>query len=268
MEFNEKKRITANQKKYHSQNIHYAREFVKDILVEMKDTIRSCVLFGSNAHNTLDKNSDIDVLVVLDNVSVYVTPELREAYEIIVKKIVSQVNPKLHIMSINLSDVWDMARKGDPLFINILRHGVCLYDKDIIEPMQYLLEVGKIRPTTESILNFKARSEQLMVDFHTHLENAYFDLYYALVDAVHSVLMAHEITPPSPKEMTQIVAHTITSKKGQELSQSLNLVYERMKQIEHRLGGRVDCKELEKTQKLVEKQLNFCYELINKKLKI
>lgn len=266
MEFEEKKKIQVNQKKYHSQNTHIAREFVKEILPEMRELIKSCVLFGSNTKDTLQKDSDIDIMVVLDNVSVYVTPEMREAYQIIVKQITQKISPKLHIMSINLSDVWDMARKGDPLFINILRHGVCLYDKDIIEPMQYLLEIGKIRPTTESIVNFKARSEQLMNDYHTHLENCYFDLYYALVDGVHALLMSHEVTPPSPKEMSQIIPHYITSKKGQELSECMQDVYTRVKEIEHRNGGQINCKELDRVQKKIEKNLNFCYEEINKKI--
>ncbi|MFP4401981.1 MAG: nucleotidyltransferase domain-containing protein [Candidatus Nanoarchaeia archaeon] len=266
MEFEEHKNISYNQKKYHSQNIHLAREFIKELVQEMRGVVKSCVLFGSNTHETLNKDSDIDIMIVLDNVSVYVTPELRESYQIIVQKIVSQVSPKLHIMSMNLSDVWDMARKGDPLFINILRHGVPLYDTSLIEPMQYLLEIGKIRPTTESIMNFKARSEQLMNDYHTHLENCYYDLYYALVDGVHAMLMSVEVTPPSPKEMPHIIPNYFTSKKGQELSHTFLEIYNRMKEIEYRRGGRVTTQELEKTKKSVEKQLQFCYKEIDKKI--
>jgi uncharacterized protein (UPF0332 family) len=205
-------------------------------------------------------------MIVLDNVSMYVTPELRESYQIIVQKIVSQISPKLHIMSVNLSDVWDMARKGDPLFINILRHGVALYDTSIIEPMQYLLEIGKIRPTTESIMNFRARSEQLLQDYTTHLENSYYDLYYALVDGVHALLMSYEVTPPSPKEMPEIIPHYITSKKGQEVSQTLSSIYARVKEIEHRSGGQITTQELEKTHKSVKKQLAFCNQEIDKKI--
>ena len=246
--------------------MHAAREFVKELVIEMKDLVKSCVLFGSNTHDTLKKDSDIDLMIVLDNVSVFVSPELRESYQIIVKKLSHEISDKLHIMTVNFSDVWDMARKGDPLFINILRYGVPLYDKGLIEPMQFLLETGKIRPTTESIINFKARSEKLMEDCNKHLENCYFDLYYALIDAVHAMLMSHEITPPSPKEMPQLVANHFTSKKGKELSQTLLDIYLRVKECEHREGGQITPKEIEKTQKSVEKQLKFCYDEINKKV--
>lgn len=266
MEFDEHKRKHLNQQKYHTQNIHHAREFVKELLIEMKELVKSCVLFGSNTHDTLKKDSDIDMLIVLDNVSVYVSPELRESYKIIVNKISSQISDKLHIMTLNLSDVWDMARKGDPLFINILRYGVPLFDRDIIEPMQYLLEIGKIRPTTESVVNFKARSEKLLEDCDKHLENCYFDLYYALVDGVHALLMAHEITPPSPKEMPSIVANHFTSKKGKELSEVLVEVYSRVKDCEHRIGGSIQPKEIEQARKKVEKVLKFCFEEIDKKI--
>ena len=266
MEFHEHKRISMNQKKYHSQNMHHAREFVKELILEMKELVKSCVLFGSNTHDTLKKDSDIDLMIVLDNVSVFVSPELRESYQIIVKKLSSRISNKLHIMTVNLSDVWDMARKGDPLFINILRYGVPLFDRDIIEPMQYLLEIGKIRPTTESVINFKARSEKLMEDCSKHLENCYFDLYYALVDATHALLMAHEITPPSPKEMPQLVANHFATKPGKELSQLISEVHKRVKDCEHRLGGEIQPKEIEVIRKKVEKSLKFCYKEIEKKI--
>lgn len=266
MEFEQHKRKHLNQQKYHTQNIHFAREFVKEILVEMKELVKSCVLFGSNTHNTLKKDSDIDLLIILDNVSVYVSPELRESYQIISKKLTSQISDKLHIMTLNLSDVWDMARKGDPLFINILRYGVPLFDRDIVEPMQYLLETGKIRPTTESVINFKARSQRLLEDCDKHLENCYFDLYYSLVDGVHALLMSHEITPPSPKEMSSIVANHFSTKKGKELSGVLVELYSRVKEIEYREGGKIQPKEIELARKKVEKVLYFCFEEIDKKI--
>jgi predicted nucleotidyltransferase len=79
MDFEQKKRTTNNEGNYNLENLKIAREFSKEMLIEMKDFVRSIVLFGSNSKNTTNKNSDIDIMVVLDNVSVYVSPEMREA---------------------------------------------------------------------------------------------------------------------------------------------------------------------------------------------
>ena len=266
MEFTEKHRVSLNQKQYHSHNLNCAREFVKELVLEMKELVKSCVLFGSNTHDTLKRDSDIDLLIILDNVSVFVSPQLRESYQIIVNKLSQEISQKLHIMTLNLSDAWDMARHGDPLFINILRYGVPLFDKNIIEPMQYLLEIGKIRPTTESVINFKARAQTLLEECDKHLENCYFDLYYSLVDATHSLLMAYEVTPPSPKEMPKLILHTFSSQKSKQLSETLFEVYSRIKEIEHRVGGNISPKEIEVTKKRVTKVLEFCFKEIDKKI--
>ena len=132
MDFEQKKRNSLNEEQYHIENLKCAREFSKGLLEEMNELVRSIVLFGSNTHDTLDKNSDIDIMVVLNNVTVYVSPELREAYTIILEKLSQKISPKLHIMTVNLSDLWDMARKGDPVLTNILRYGHALFDSCLL----------------------------------------------------------------------------------------------------------------------------------------
>lgn len=205
MEFEQKKHLNEKQKEYHIENLKIARDFSKELLLEMKELVKSIVLFGSNTSDTLKKTSDIDLMIVLDNVSVYVSPELREAYRIIVNKLNDNVgHNKIHLMTINLSDVYDMSRKGDPLLINVLRYGVPMFDRDLIEPMQYLLEIGKIRPTKEAVYNYMARSETLLEDSNKHIQDAILDLYYSTVDIVHSTLMLKKVTPPSPKEMPKL----------------------------------------------------------------
>ena len=94
MDFTQKKKLSANQEKYHIENLAIAREFSKELIKELKELVRSIVIFGSNTNNTLRKDSDIDLMIVLDNVSIFVTEELREAYHIIVKKLNSDIGKK------------------------------------------------------------------------------------------------------------------------------------------------------------------------------
>ena len=137
-------------------------------------------------------------------------------------------------MTMNLSELWDMSRKGDPVMINILRHGLPLFDRDLVDPLQYLLEIGKIRPTRESIYNYMARSQTLLDETNKHIQNSILDLYYSLIDMVHATLMTHNITPPSPKEMPEIFEKTFSkNKKLSSYSKDIKEIYEHAKEIEH-----------------------------------
>ncbi len=270
MDFEQKKKPQNNQNKYHIENLHIARDFSKELLLEMNDLVKSIVLFGSNTNETTNKNSDIDIMIVLDNISVFVSEELREAYRIILKKISNKNSNKLHIMTVNLSDLWDMARKGDPILINILRYGSPIFDKDLIEPLQYLLEIGKIKPSKETIYNYIARSKTLKEENEKHISTAILDLYYAIIDITHAILICKKITPPSPKEMPEIFKNEFKNepqilKHGKIIEE----FYKIAKDIEHnkinKISGELYDKLNEKAKKTIEELEKYCLETINKK---
>ena len=201
MDFEQSPKPNSNEEKYHIENLKLVRDFSRELILEMKTLVKSIVLFGSNTHDTLNKNSDIDIMIVLDNVSVFVSDELREAYKIIINKLSEKSNRKLHIMTVNFSDFWDMSRKADPVVVNILRSGLPIYDTNLVEPMQYLLKIGKIKPSRETVNNYMARSSILLEETQKHMHNSILDMYYAIVDIVHSTLMIEGVMPPSPKDM-------------------------------------------------------------------
>ncbi len=234
MDFEQKKRISSNQEKYHIENLKLTREFSKNLIQEMDNLVKSIVLFGSNTHDTTKKTSDIDLMIVLDNVSVFVTPELREAYKIITQNLSEKISNKLHIMTVNLTDLWDMARKGDPLLINILRFGLPVFDRDLVEPLQYLLEIGRIKPSRETVYNYMARAQTLHEETTKHLDEAILDLYYSTVDMVHATLILQKVMPPSPKEMPKIFKKTFKNNaKILKHAKTIDELYSTAKDIEH-----------------------------------
>ena len=235
MDFKQQQPLPKNEQKYHIENLRATRTFTKKLIEEMGDLVRSVVLFGSNTQNTLNKNSDIDLMIVLNNVSVFVTPELKEAYQIITNRLTQEISDKFHILTVNLSDLWDMARKGDPILVNMLRFGMPIFDRDLIEPMQYLLETGKIRPTKESIDNYSARASTLLDESNFHIKEALMDLYYAVIDQAHATLMIHNVLPPSPKEMPKIFRETFKDKKTLgKFSSEIEEFYTLSKELEHK----------------------------------
>lgn len=237
----DKKRID-NDENYHIENLGIVRDFSKKLILEMNDLIKAIVIFGSNTHDTLDKDSDIDLMIILDNVSVFVTDELREAYRIITTKLANKYPNKLHLMNVNFSDYWDMVRKGDPVMINILRFGIPIYDKNIVEPMQYLLEIGKIKPSRETVYNYMSRSEMLLEENSKHLENSILDLYYAVIDIVHATLIVEKKMPPSPKEMPEIFKNTFRNKPLSKYSKVIEEFYKISKDIEHKKTKKINGK--------------------------
>ena len=259
MDFTQKKQIPHNEKNYKNENIKICRNFSKKLIDELGDLVKSIVLFGSNATNTQRENSDIDILIILDNISVFVSDELRESYKIITKQLNNKVaNGKIHLLTINLSDFYDMSKKSDPILINILRYGTPIFDTDLFEAHQYLLNIGKIKPTIESINLYKSRANTLFDETKKHLEVAILDLYYAVVDIVHSSLMVQKIIPPSPKEMPKIFKETFKKQKSiYMLYPIISEIYDKAKEIEHRVldakvDGRVYNKYYVKAKKIVD----------------
>ena len=253
MNFDQKRRVSSNEENYHIENLKVVREFSSALILEMRSLVKSIVLFGSNNKDTLRKDSDIDLMIVLDNVSVFVTPELREAYRVIVNKLVTKADKQLHIMTINFSDLWDMARKGDPLLLNVLRYGLPIYDTNLIDPMQYLLEIGKIRPSREAVNNYMARSVTLLEETQKHLEDAVLDLYYSVVDIVHSTLMIEGMMPPSPKDMPKIFKKRFKGTDMEKFSKEIDEFYKVSKQIEKKTLKGLNGKLYDSLRKRAEK---------------
>lgn len=268
MEFEQKKPKKRNEENYHLENMKLARDFSKGLLNEMNETVRSIVLFGSNTNDTLDKESDIDVMVVLDNVSVYVSDELREAYRIITNKLNSDTgNNKIHLMTVNLTDLWDMARKGDPVLINVLRYGLPIFDRDLVEPMQYLLEIGRIKPTRESVYNYMARSETLLNETKRHLLDSILDIYYSLIDMVHASLMIKQITPPSPRDMPKLFKKEFKGTDMEKYSETIEEFYQIAKDIERKRYSDIDGKDYDKLHKKGKAIIEDLRKFNNKELK-
>ena len=82
---------------------------------EFGDFLKAIVLFGSTAKRTPGRHGDVDILVVVDDVTITPTQELVEAYRIIVEKLVTDVSTRLHVTTVKLSTFWEYIRAGDPI---------------------------------------------------------------------------------------------------------------------------------------------------------
>ena len=259
MKFQVEKREQKNIEKYYSKDVETARKFARMMYQELGTFIRGLVLFGSTTKTPASPKKDIDILVILDDVRVNFSKELVETYRIITEKVASNVDPqRLHIQSMKFSSFWEYVRAGDPVAINILRSGVALIDTGFFDPLQILLDQGRIRPSEEAIFTYFTMAPASLNRSQQHLLTAVVDLYWAAIDAAHAALMKSGEIPPSPEHVADLLERKLV-KEGhinKKYADVMRELYTLFKKIVHRdiksLSGKEYDRYFELTQTFVK----------------
>jgi len=211
MEFNINKR-DVKKSQYDKKDLDVVFDFSSKIKKEFGDYIKAIVLFGSTSTHKKNKNSDLDILVVIDDVSIVITPEIIEAYRIITEKIIAGTSNKIHLTTIKFTTFWEYSRAADPVIVNILRTGVAVYDSGFFEPLQILLFQGRIRPTQESVWNYFNRAPKSLVNSKMRFLSSIVDFYWAIVDSAHAVIMSVGEVPPQPGHLPKMMNELLVPK--------------------------------------------------------
>ena len=249
------RREHPNLEKYEKHDVNLSYRFANDIYKEMGGLIRAVIIFGSAARERTTAKSDIDILVIIDDLTVSLSPEVLEAYRVIVNKTIVKVSTRLHITTLRFTSFWDYMRNGDPVGINILRDGVALIDSGFFEPLQVLLKKGRIRPTSESIWTYYIRAPNTLHNSKWHLIQATLDLYWAVIDAAHAALMRHGEIPPTPEHVADLLEQKLVKKKllEHEYVTIMRHFYKLMKMITHREIKEIKGEEYDKYFKSAER---------------
>jgi len=237
MEFKvQKKEAPKPNTKYTKPDIDLAYKFAKEIWKEFDRFCRAIVLFGSTVQKTHEQQSDIDVLIIVDDVSFFMTPEVVETYRIIVQKKVREISTKLHITTLKFTSFWEYIRIGDPIGINMLRDGVAMIDTGFFAPLQMLLHQGRIRPTNEAIVSYSSRVPQTMHNSKWHIIQGTLDLYWAAIDASHAALMKIGELPPNPGKVAELIDEKLCKSKlvDKKCPGIMRSLYATSKKILHR----------------------------------
>jgi len=181
-----------------------AMDFAIKVYQKFDKIIKSIVLFGSTAKQTAVVGSDIDIVMIIDDVVVKWDQEIIGWYREELEKIL-RANPykqSLHINTVKLTTWWEDLMRGDPVVINVLRYGEAMIDKGgFFEPLKFLLLAGKIRPSPEAIYVSLQRAP-LNLARSRNAKFAVIDgIYWAMVDAGHAALIAVNVLPPSPEHL-------------------------------------------------------------------
>lgn len=249
--YNEPRDIT---RQYQQEDFILAKEFASRLYKEFGEFIRAIVVFGSVAKGKA-KTGDIDILVILDDVRIQFTEDIVQTYRIITQKIIADTNKdRLHIQSMKFTSFWEYVRAGDPVATNILRYGIALIDTGFFDPLQMLLDQGRIRPTPESIAMYYSMAPRSLARAEDHLMSATIDLYWSVIDAAHAALMHHGEVPPSPEHVAEIMRATLIKEKkiSSRSVRTMEELYALFKAITGRSKKRVSGQEYERYKKKAE----------------
>ena len=205
MEFKIQRKENENMHKYPSGDLALAQKFTEKLKKELGDFLLSVVVFGSTVRREATERSDIDVLVIIDDASYFITEPLIEGYRIIVERLIATTSLKLHITSMTFTSFWEHAKAGDPVVVNILRDGIAMLDIGFFGPLQMLLKQGRVRPSHESVWRYFGRAPKTLLNSRWHILQATLDLYWAVIDAAHSALMKRNEVPPTPDHVADML---------------------------------------------------------------
>ncbi len=254
MKFDIPKKEHPNLERYYKEDIGTAYKFANEIYKELGSFIRAVVLFGSAARMAKTPGGDIDVLVIIDDLMMSLSPEVVEAYRLIVQRTIVRVSTKLHITTMRFTSFWEYIRNGDPIAINLLRDGVALIDSGFFDPMQALLKRGRIRPTQESIWTYYARAPNTLHNSKWHLLQGVIDLYWAVIDAAHAALMKIGEIPPTPEHVADLMEQKLVKRKMLEHKYVavMRNFYRLMKMVTHREIVEIKGEEFDRYYKTAE----------------
>jgi len=181
-----------------------AMDFATKVYQKFNKLVKSIILFGSTAKKTNVADSDLDIIMIIDDASIRWDQELiawyREELEKLVKK--NPYRKSLHINTIKLSTWWEDLMKGDPVIINIIRDGKSLIDfGGFFEPLKYLLFSGKIKSTPEAIYSLLQRAPMHISRSKASELNVIEGLFWSMVDSAQAALIAANVSPPSPEHI-------------------------------------------------------------------
>lgn len=237
-----------------------ALDFAEKVHKKFDRIVKASVLFGSQATESSQPKSDIDIILIIDDASIGWDLELIAWYREELGKIIAaqKYSRDLHINTIKLTTWWQDLINGDPVVINILRYGEVLIDSGgFFNPIKSLLLQGKIRSTPEAVYSALQRSPAHLGRSKLAMLNAIEGVYWTMIDAAQAALITAGKLPPSPEHIPQLLKTTFTDRGMLKIDKvrQLREIYLLHKGISHREIHEVNGKDIDAWQDIAEEFL-------------
>lgn len=215
------------------------------VLKKFEKYIVSYVLAGSLIQGKATSKSDIDVFIVIDDTDVkrMTRAELKDKLRAIIIGMgveageITGIRNKINIQVYILTDFWDSIREANPIIFTFLRDGVPLYDRGIFMPWKQLLQMGRIKPSSEAIELYMSSGDQLISRVKAKMrEIGMEDTFWAILTPTQAAIMLYGVPPPTPKETPAIMRELFVKKEKlieEEYVKILERNIELRKALEH-----------------------------------
>mgnify|MGYP001600122968 FL=1 len=264
------------KKNYPSLQLKMESDIAMDFATKAYETfnkiVKSIILFGSSVKQTSVAGSDIDIILLIDDVSIKWDQELiawyRQELDNLLRK--NPYKKRLHINTIKLSTWWEDLMTGDPTVLNVLRYGESLIDfGGFFEPLKYLMITGKIKSTPEAVYNCLQRAPTHIQRSKVAELSAIEGLFWAMVDSSHAALISAGITPASPEHIPNDLKEIFVDKGKLKMKYALwyRDLFILHKRISH--GEITDLKgvEIDMWQERTNEFMRTMAELVNQNIK-
>ncbi len=246
-----------------------AMDFVVKVHRKFDRLIKASILFGSQAKNTAQPGSDIDIILIVDDAAINWDLELIAWYREELSKIIAEnkFRKELHINTVKLTTWWQDLINGDPVVINILRYGETLVDiGGFFNPLKALLIQGKIKSTPESVYAALSRAPTHLARSKSAEMSAIEGVYWSMVDSAQALLITAGKVPPSPEHIPQMLKQTFVDPGmlNMEFVNAIKELYNIHKGIAHGNITSIKGADIDSWQEKAEKFLEQATSLILK----
>lgn len=250
-----------------------ALDLATKVYEKFNKLIKSIILFGSEIKGKEKDQSDIDIMILIDDATIEWDEELIAWYREELGKLIRS-NPYkkvIHVNSTKLTTWWNDLSRGDPVVLNIIRYGEPLIDfGGFFEPLKVLLQQGKIRPTPEAIYAALQRTPFHIGRSKAAELNAIEGLYWAMVDSAHAALMAAKQMPPSPENIPKMLNEIFvsTGNLNEKYIEAFTKLLELHKRIVHREISDLKGVEIDAWQAATEEFAREMTRLVNETISL
>ena len=186
-------------------------EKAKKIVLKIPESngkIKAMWIYGSATRGEMKEGSDIDVMVIADDVSAKLTASDMEELWKLMKKAESEAGKKgivLHFQKPKtLTGWWDLLRSGEPWALTSMKDAVVVYDPSgFVEPIKRLLNAGRLSATQERAFELVARARAKKDSIKKAQLAIMSDMLLAMVESAQAVLMYMGKPPPSPEGISR-----------------------------------------------------------------
>lgn len=238
-----------------------AFDFAEKVYKKFDKIIKAAILFGSQSKKTASADSDIDIILIIDDAAINWDIELVAWYREELGKIIAaqKYSRDLHINTIRLTTWWEDLLHGDPVVINILRYGEALLDyAGFFNPIKALLLSGKIRSTPEAVHAALRRAPAHLYRSKQAEMGAIEGAYWAMIDSAQAALMTAGKIPPSPEHIPEMLHQAFVEEKMLKSSyvKGMKELISLHKKIVHGRLNDIKGAEIDEWQDFAEKFLN------------